>query len=122
MTGKKASKANRALTDGQSTAEILRKAYFLLSHYPSWCQGAQALSAQRKKVRNNSPAAVAWSIEGAVGKVSNESGIVPASIIYYLDQLAVEKGKETVARFNDLATHEAILEFLEEAIRRCDVR
>jgi len=110
-----------ASTDGQSLAEVLEKTLLLLSVYENWCQGAFALSAERKKVKINSPDAVAWSIEGAVGKSSNDLGIVPLFILKYLDLVVVRcTGKnEDVGWYNDNYTHEGVIGFLQEALRRC---
>ena len=109
-----------ALTNGQSLPEILERVIALLSDYPRWCQGAYAASADGRIVKAGSPEAVAWSIEGAVGICSNEHGVVPLFILEYLDQLVFElTGKdEGVGWYNDRCTHEALLNFLQEALRR----
>lgn len=111
-----------ALMGAQDLKAILSKAYLLLSNYQVWCQGAHALNSKCQIVRINSPEAVAWSLEGAVGKVSNDYGIVPYHALKFLDALVLEiTGRnETADEFNDIATHESLLEFLQEAIKRAD--
>lgn len=109
-----------ALTSGQSLPEILQRVIQLLSDETKWCQGAFAMSADGQRVKAGSPEAVAWSIEGAVGVCSNEYGVIPPNILKYLDQLVFGlTGKdETVGWYNDRSTHENMLRFLHEALRR----
>lgn len=110
-----------ALTNGQTLHDILEKTLLFLSDDTHWCQGAQALNSNCQKVRINSPDAVAWSIEGAVGKCSNDEGIIPTFILLYLDQVVLELfgNDEGVGWFNDSHTHEYVLMFLQQALRQC---
>jgi hypothetical protein len=109
-----------ALTSGQTIHEILVKALSLLSDETKWCQLAIALNKDCRKEKINSRNAVAWSIEGAIGLSSNPYGIIPPFILKGLDELVHElTGKdETVGWFNDHHNHEAVLGFMQEAIRR----
>lgn len=110
------------LTDGQSLLEILQRATAILENPLYWCQGAKALSASMGCIGIASPNAVALSIEGAIGRVSNSAGIVPPFILKYLDavvlELVGEPGEPSVYNehdtgwFNDSFDHESILQLL----------
>jgi hypothetical protein len=116
------------LTDGQSLLQILQRATAILENHLSWCQGAKALNASKQSVRIASPGAVALSIEGAIGRVSNSAGIVPPFILKYLDALVLElvgePGEPSVYNehdtgwFNDSFDHESILQLLYLAQQR----
>jgi hypothetical protein len=108
--------------EDKSPSDIILSALVLLGDYNNWCQGAQAVTAAGRKTRPGSPDAVAWSIEGAVGKVSNPAGIVPPTLIYLLDTLVQEDtGSDLgVGWFNDTYDHGTVIDFLEEAYRRLE--
>lgn len=101
-------------------ARVLLGAIQLLGHYPNWCQGAPAVSADGRRVKPGSPEAVAWGIDGAIGKLSNPIGLIPPNYIWYLDQLVLEKtGRDDgIGWFNDTFDHATIIDFLAEAYRR----
>jgi hypothetical protein len=109
------------LTQDQTPHEILKKTYDTLSNYTHWCQGADALNKYCQIVRINSPEAVAWSISGAVGKASNDLGIIPLLLLKYLNNLVVEMFScdGGVTWYNDNHTHEQVLAFVQEALSRC---
>jgi hypothetical protein len=128
-----------ALTGGQTLAEILHKVIVLLDDEDNWCQGVRATDGKVIKVHGeedklhivkaNDPNAVAVSINGAIGRVSNEFGITPPFILDWLDRLVLEfvndedktKGVHNLHDldwFNDTYTHEVIMNFLHEAYRR----
>ena len=108
------------LTAGKALRDIFLSVIVLLGEYHNWCQGAYALTSDCRRVKNNSAEAVAWSIEGAIGKLSNPAGIVPPYIIQWLDTLALELTAcdQGVGWFNDTFDHGTIIDFLEEAYRR----
>ena len=106
--------------DTERCADILLGAIVLLGHYPNWCQGKVAVSTDGRCVKTSSPEAVAWSIEGAVAKLSNPQGIAPPNLLWYLDHLVyVLTGRdEGVGWYNDYYDHGTVIDFLIEAYRR----
>ena len=107
-----------ALTSHKPLWVIIEKAYIFLRDQSNWCQGAQALNARCEKVRINSPSAIAWSVEGALGKFSNNLGIVPPVLLSYMDRLVEDFTgcADGIGWFNDTYTHDAVLELLHAAV------
>lgn len=108
------------LVAGQSLQDILFRARQLLTDIESWCQYSMATTVDGLAVRSEDPLAAKWSIEGAVAKVSNEWGICPPSVLQFLDSVVFDYVgiDENVGYFNDNTSHEAMLDFLDEATRR----
>ena len=123
-----------ALTNGQTVAEILQRALAVLQDEDRWCREYRATDAEWNRVDIVSPAAVRFSIEGAVGRVANDVGIIPPFILRYLDEFVLYylglighlttpstagiMEERDVAWFNDSYMHEHIVAFLEQAHRR----
>lgn len=116
------------IVGGQTLVEIVDKITNLLYDANRWCGGCQAIDSNRRMVRVDSPHAVAWSIEGAAGKVSNNLGVIPPSVLRFLDGvlLKYDESVETLSYFNDTVIHGVLMEFLqlarEEAVRVLEQR
>jgi hypothetical protein len=108
------------LTNGKTLDVILLEVIALIGDYRFWCQDAQACTTDRRPVRPRDPNATFWSIEGAIGYVSNQAGVVPPFIVRYLDALVLEITGcgMGVGWFNDTYDHGTVIDFLEEAYRR----
>lgn len=113
--------------------EILRIARILLSDITLWTQNAHARDELGQRVKPNHPAAVCWSINGAIAIASNPYGITPPSIHRLLDSIVREWGMvqplfqeggveiwEDSDDFNDQRPHRFILALLDEAILRLE--
>jgi hypothetical protein len=116
------------LTDGQTVAEILERVIRLLEDGTHWHQGTVALDADNNLVKANSPLAVSFSLEGALGRMCNSAGVVSPNILRLMDQLLLEflgraepagiMNEHDLGWFNDNFDHESIMAFLHEAHRR----
>ena len=109
------------LTTGQDLTTILVKARALLSDVTRWTCWAQARDIRGFQVRIEDPRACCWCIEGAIGRVSNVVGVVPPSILRFLDLLVQELQQDAVnvvSDFNDMVSHDVLLQFLDNAIKR----
>lgn len=109
-----------SLINNQTPKQILSRAKALIFDERNWCQGAQARDLEGRKVRINDPSATSWDIEGAIGKVSNDLGVVPPLIFKFLDNLVCdfESVDEDVGWYNDRYNHFNILQFMDQAIKR----
>lgn len=112
-----------SIVSGKSLVQIVEEATALLGDANRWCGGAPAIDRRRRITKVNSPTAVAWSIEGAIGKVSNDLGVIPPSVLHFLDAVLVKfpRGEwEDLGKFNDTVVYGVMIEFLlfarEEAI------
>lgn len=117
-----------SLTDGQTLLEIFQRAYALIEDPARWCQGALARDGSGRSVKAASPVAAAVSIEGAIGRSSNAYGVIPPSILRYLDALVLEvigePGEPSIYNdhdtgwFNDSFDHDSVLQLLYLAQQR----
>jgi hypothetical protein len=92
--------------------EALREARRLLSDPSRWTQRAPGRDSHGRSVPGRNRGAVCWCLLGAIGKVTDGQGSLWQQCYELLDARA---GGST-ARFNDAATHEQVLEFLDRAI------
>ena len=114
------------LVGGKTDVQILTDVLALVEDRNRWCQEAYALDIEGNLVSAVSADAAAWSIEGALGVCSNEWGIPPPHLLEYLDQRVLDYMEVPgppgvwqdydVGWFNDYATHETMVQFMEGAL------
>lgn len=119
-----------ALMTGLSPVEIWSGVCETLSDPNSWCQGAKAMDATGCMVRPMDPDAVFFSIEGAVAYHSNLVGVVPPYMLRLLDQYVLDFlnigepagiwNEHDIGWFNDYATHDTVVRYLDYVRSRLD--
>jgi hypothetical protein len=101
---------------------ILLGTIALLGQYEKWCQHSYAVTADGRKTKPCAFDAVAWSIEGAIAKVSSTFSLMPVNLLWFLDALVYELTEDArgVGWYNDTRCHGQVIDFLAEAYRRAE--
>lgn len=121
-------------------AEVLLHARSLIYDPSAWTSYARARDEQGCPVSPVHPRARQWSLNGAIGRCSNEWGVTPPPILRVLDGIVFEWGAtsqwwldvgvpaeaafqlpqfwDSCDDFNDMYNHEAVLSLLLEGAQR----
>jgi hypothetical protein len=109
--------AASSLHENKHPVHILEEAKALLADRERWSRYHYALDIDGNRVHPGDPAAVRWSMEGAVARCCNKWAILPPYfyrlLTYVVEQYGVEDGP---CCFDQYYEHETVLQALQGAI------
>lgn len=118
-------------------SETLRAARLLITDVLLWTQHARARDGRGRRCAPNDPRATQWSINGAIGVVSNPYGVTPPYLLRRLDMALIKRNAvqrlfpvagdewagecpetwESCDDFNDTRAHVEVLTLLDTVAR-----